>query len=152
MKRTALFALLALLLAACGKDKFETTPQVSIKSFGPSEVSKGAFFELVAEITDKEGDLQDSVLLVRKRFMGTTQVPPRSDDSSYVSIEKYGFPNTSTIELRILFCYGEQKDGARLYNLQEAVDRNVLFGIQVSDKAKNKSQFVESNTILLKKP
>ena len=152
MKRLSLIAFIVLGLFACDKDKFETVPQISIKSFGPDVVMKGQLFELVAEITDKEGDIQDSVLLVRKRFTNpTTQVPPRRDDTTFISLKDFSIPNKSKVELRITFAYGESFPGTFLYNIQEGVDRGVKYEIMISDKAKNKSSLVETKMITLKK-
>lgn len=152
MKRLYIFAFSALFLTACDKDKFETVPQVTIKSFGPDVVQKGQLFELVAEITDKEGDIQDSVLLVRKRFTNaTTQVPPRRDDSTIISLKDFSIPNKTKVEMRITFAYGETFPNTLLYNIQEGVDRGVKYEIKVSDKAKNKSNSVETRMITLKK-
>ena len=108
--------------------------------------------ELVAEVTDKEGDLQDSVLLLRKRFTnGTIPVPTRNDDSTYLDLRDFRFPNKPSIELRILFAYGEQIPGTFFYNIQESVDRGVTYTLIVSDRAKNKSKSVETKMITLKK-
>ena len=152
MKQILLFSCLCGVLMACNKNKFETVPQVSIKSFGPDVVRKGEIFELVAEVTDKEGDLQDSVLLLRKRFTnGTIPVPTRPDDSTYLDLRDFRFPNKPSIELRIIFAYGEQIPGTFFYNIQESVDRGVTYTLIVSDRAKNKSTAVETRMITLKK-
>ncbi|RYF80786.1 MAG: hypothetical protein EON98_13085 [Chitinophagaceae bacterium] len=152
MKKTLLLLLVASAFVACQKNKFETVPQINIKSFGPDVVVKGQTFRLVAEITDKEGDLQDSVLLVRKRFTnGTIQVPATRNDSSYVNLSQFGFPNTPTIQFEINFAYGEQLDGFWYYEIQEQVDRGVKYEITITDKEKNKSQTVETKMITLKK-
>lgn len=152
MKQFLLFALVAtaILGVSCEKGKFETVPQVAVKSFGPDEVRKGQVFTLVAEITDKEGDLQDSVIVVQKRFTGNTQVPPSRSDSTPIRIADFGFPNTNTVELRINFIYGEQVPGYFFIN-QEQVDRGCVIGLIVQDKKKNKSTYVETRRIILKK-
>jgi hypothetical protein len=151
MKQFLLFLSSVTLLAACSKGKFETVPNVVIKSFGPEMVAKGGVFELVAEITDKEGDLLDSVTLVRKRFTNNLQVPVRTDDTTRLRIADFANPNSSTIELKITFGYGRQVDGTQLYNIQEAVERGLVYSIFVSDKAKNKSAVVETKRITLEK-
>ena len=55
-------------LLACNKDKFKTVPQAEVKSLSPNDVVKGGVFKFVAKITDKEGDLKDTVYLVTKRY------------------------------------------------------------------------------------
>ena len=148
MKRFFVFAFLVLSLLACDKDKFKTEPQVEIKSLSPSEVRKGDIFSLRAVIRDKEGDLQDSVYLVRKRFNGNTLLG--LPDTLRYNISVFGFPNKSELELEAVFSYGELRDGTIFANL-EGADRNFAVGVIVRDKAGNKSEYVESEKIVLKK-
>lgn len=148
MKRILLFSFAALVLAACGKDKFETVPKVTVKSFGPETVVKGQQFKLVAEVTDKEGDLQDTMLLVRKRFTNNILF---FTDTTRISLKNFAFPNHSSIELQLIFTYGEDVPGTIFYNFQESVDRGLIYGLILSDKAKNKSEYVETPRITLKK-
>ena len=131
---------------ACSKDKFKTEPQVEIKSLAPSEVRKGELFSLRAIVRDKEGDLQDSVLLVRKRFAGNTQptVDTLRDD-----ISNFTFPDKNVIEVTAVFSYGELRDGYIFANL-ESQDRDFAVGIIVRDKAGHRSEYVESEKIVLK--
>jgi hypothetical protein len=148
MKKALFFCLIAAAFAACSKDKFQTVPQVKITSFGPDVVFKGDRFELSAEITDKEGDLQDTFYLVRKRFFGTTSTV----DTVKYSLANLGFPTKELIELRLTFLYGElNPDRAIPYFPQERVDTQLQYGLIIRDKAKNKSPYVESKKILLKK-
>jgi hypothetical protein len=146
MKRVLFFCLIAAAVAACSKDKFQTVPQVKITSFGPDVVVKGQLFTLLAEITDKEGDLQDTFYLVQKRFVGTNII---SDTAKY-SLKNLGFPTKDKIELKLTFAYGEQIPGTILQN-QEGADRGLIYGLIIQDKAKNKSAYVESKKITLKK-
>jgi hypothetical protein len=148
MKRLLFFGLIAGALAACSKDKFETVPQVKITSFGPDEVRKGELFRLTADITDKEGDLQDSIYLVQKRFTGSNLL---SSDTLGFSLEQLGFPTKNKVELLLTFAYGEDIPGTIFYTRQETIDRGLSYGIIVRDKAKNKSVYVETKMILLKK-
>jgi hypothetical protein len=146
MKKVLFFCLIVAAFAACSKDKFETVPQVEITSFGPDVVVKGQQFTLLAEVTDKEGDLQDTFYLVQNRFVGTNKI---SDTSKY-SLINLGFPTKDKIELKLTFAYGEQIPGTILQN-QEGADRGLSYGLIVRDKAKNKSVYVESKRITLKK-
>ena len=148
MKKAVFFCLVAAAFAACSKDKFETVPQVKITSFGPDEVVIGQRFELTAEITDKEGDLQDTFYLVRKRSYNTIV----NVDTTTYSLISLGFPAKDRIELRLTFAYGRSNDpGTIPYFPQEPRDTQLQYGIIIRDKAKNKSIYVESKKILLKK-
>lgn len=149
MKRLLLLLVLTSALAACNKDKFKTVPQVSIDSFGPAEVRKGDIMQLTATITDQEGDVQDSVTIVKKRYNGSTFL---NADTVKVSLRGLGAPAKRKTELRILISYGEiRPEYTQFQNLETFADRNFAVGLIVKDNAGNKSEFVESDKILLKK-
>lgn len=147
MKKLLPFLVVVIAVFACSKDKFKTEPQVEIKSLAPGEVNKGELFSLRAIVRDKEGDLQDSVLLVRKRFAGNTQL---TVDTLRYDISNFAFPDKNVIEVTAVFSYGELRDGYIFANL-ESQDREFAVGVIVRDKAGHRSEYVESGKILLKK-
>jgi hypothetical protein len=55
-------------MIACGKDKFETVPQLRLKSKTPDIVDVNGTLRLNIEYTDKEGDVSDSLFIVRQRL------------------------------------------------------------------------------------
>jgi hypothetical protein len=148
MKRILLVCVIASILTACSKDKFKSQPQVEITSFGPSEVFYGQTITLKATVTDKEGDLQDSVYIVRKRFNGQNLLTV--DTSIRYDLSTLGFPNKQTIEIQAQFSYGETTEG-KIYQAAEDVDRNFSVGIIVIDRAGHRSDYVESKPIILRK-
>ncbi|HEY1020809.1 MAG TPA: hypothetical protein VGE06_00790 [Flavisolibacter sp.] len=149
MKKLLALILVAGVLAACSKDKFKTVPQVDIKSITPDEAFNGAIIELLADVTDQEGDLQDSVIVVRKRFNGDTQL---SVDSTRLSLKGLGVPNKQKIELRVTVSYGRlYPEYAIFQDLERTFDREFSMGLVVMDNAGNRSEYVESQKILLKK-
>ena len=147
MKKLLVFSVIALALISCGKDKFKTDPQVEIKSLAPSEVNKGELFTFRAVVRDQEGDLQDSVLLVRKRFTGATLL---TVDTLRYDISSFAFPDKTVIEISAVFSYGEFRDGYIFANLENQ-DREFALGIIVRDKAGHRSEYQESDKILLKR-
>ncbi len=140
--------LLLTVFAGCKKDKFTTAPQVKIKSISPDVVSKGNFITVTASFTDDQGDIQDSVFVVFKRYNGTATL---STDTIRITLGKLGVPNTRSGEIELLAKYGELAAGALFLNTESA-DREVSFGIILKDKAGNKSNYAESKKITLKKP
>lgn len=149
MKRFFAFFLLLVVVAACNKDKFKTVPQVTIDSFGPAEVRKGQIIQLQATVTDQEGDLQDSLIIVRKRFNGTILLS--TDSSIRSSLATLGVPVKQKIEINYLLPYGELLAGFKDFQNLESVDRNFVMGIVIKDVAGNRSEYVESQPIVLKK-
>jgi hypothetical protein len=150
MKRIIIYLTLLLFFVSCNKNKFKTQPQVKITSFGPSEVYFGQLFKFKAQVTDKEGDAQDSVILVGKLYNASTGFLLRTDPYPF-SIADFGVPSNQEIEIEVDFDYGQTPPGTIQVSNDQNVDRAYSVGIIVKDKAGNKSDFVESNKIILKK-
>lgn len=149
MKRILFVGAIALGLAACSKDRFKTVPQVTINSITPDEATVGDLIQVSATVTDKEGDLQDSVLVVRKIYNGSTAL---KSDTTRSSLKNLGSPEKDKIELRINILYGRlQPEFAITQPLEYDFDRDYAIGIVVTDNAGNRSEYVESKRIVLKK-
>ena len=146
MKRIIIFCALATIVIACTKDKFKTEPQVENATLGPDEVRKGQLITFKATVRDKEGDIKDSVFIVRKVF---TAGVPKVDTLRY-TLRQFASPYKSEIELNAIFSYGELRDGFIFQNL-ESIDKEFSVGVIVRDTAGHKSAYVESNKVILKK-
>jgi len=72
--RLAVAVILLLLVNACNKGKFETIPHLSLKSVSPDLVPVNGTLKLRIESTDKEGDVTDTLILVRQRLNKRGQV------------------------------------------------------------------------------
>ncbi|MER3470023.1 MAG: hypothetical protein C4330_01480 [Chitinophagaceae bacterium] len=68
MKKFLLPVLLLTLVFGCNKDKFQTKPQLSLKSMNGNVIPAGGTLNLVLEFTDKEGDVQDTLFMTRTRI------------------------------------------------------------------------------------
>jgi len=62
------FLALTVLITACDKDKFQTIPSLSIKSYSRKVVPPNGNIVITLEATDKEGDVQDSVIIIKLRM------------------------------------------------------------------------------------
>lgn len=150
MKKLIFFGLIATAFAACSKDKFKTIPQVEITSFGPEEVRKGGLIRLNATVTDKEGDLQDSVIFYRKVFTLSGLIVSQ-DSAIRANLENLGVPKNQEVELQLEMIYGESNQDYPTQNGNNSVDRKLAVGVYIKDKAGNRSEYVESDTIVLKR-
>lgn len=147
MKKVFIALVGTVALAACSKDKFETVPAVKIDSLNPAEVIKGQIFTLTATVTDKEGDVNDSVLLVRKLYLTTLT----NEDTIRVSMNTLGAPSGLTkFQLQAVFDYGETKPDTIFQDYDNGKGRNITIGVIVIDREGHRSPYVESNKILLK--
>jgi hypothetical protein len=79
-----------ILLIACKKDRFTTTPQLKIKSISTDVVPVNGSISFTIQFTDKEGDVKDT-LFVKKVRLNKKIVPTIRDSFSYVIP---GFPDT----------------------------------------------------------
>ena len=87
-------------MIACGKDKFETVPQLELKSRNTDIVPVNGDLRLDIEFRDKEGDVSDSLFIVRQRLNKRGPVQ--------LSALLYGipdFPNTDKGEFEVTLTY-----------------------------------------------
>ena len=92
--------IIALTIIACGKDRFQTVPQLRLKSRSIDVVPANGNLRLNVEYTDKEGDVSDSLLIVRQRLniRGRIQLPP-------APYKIPDFPKTDKGEFEITLAY-----------------------------------------------
>ena len=64
----AIFILSSLVVISCNKDKFQTRPTITLKSINNEVVPQNGSLVVELEVTDKEGDVQDSVIVIKKRL------------------------------------------------------------------------------------
>ncbi len=95
-----LAAIIALAVIACGKDKFETVPKLRLKSVSPDIVQVNGTLRVNVEYTDQEGDVSDSLFIVRQRLnkKGPVTMPVSPYDIP-------GFPTKSKGEFEITLEY-----------------------------------------------
>ncbi|HEV8271297.1 MAG TPA: hypothetical protein VGQ04_08310 [Chitinophagaceae bacterium] len=88
--RIWLALIITFVMISCGKDKFETIPQLEYKSRNTDIVPVNGSLRLNIEFRDKEGDVNDSVLIVRQRLnkRGAVQLPANP----------YGIPHFPTTD------------------------------------------------------
>ena len=134
-------------IAGCNKDKFTTEPQIKFKSISPSAVIKTNIISFTSSFTDEEGDIQDSIIYVFKRFAAIPTI-----DTFKLKLDPEKIPDGRQGDITIRFSYGEftQDNSAAFINLETA-DTEVSFGLIIRDRAGHRSNYVESNKITLKK-
>ena len=99
--RIWLALIIVLGMMSCDKGKFETVPQLRLTSRNPEKdpVKEGDPLRLNIEYTDKEGDVSDSLFILRQRLNQNGAVtPPKSpyDIPTFPTIDKGEFEITLT--------------------------------------------------------
>ena len=151
MKAFLVVVMVVMILIACDKDKFQTKPQIEIKSFNTDVVPRNGSLVVNLTVTDKEGDVDDSVVVIRER-LNERALPPTSRILKYKIPE---FPDRSKIDMEVLL------DGATALTLQsspiaipgqqgvfEPDTLNLRFF--VIDKQKNVSDTVDRGVIVIR--
>ncbi|MEI6948314.1 hypothetical protein V9K67_14045 [Paraflavisolibacter sp. H34] len=139
------------LLAACNKDKFQTKPTIIVKSVSSEVVPQQQSLDVALEITDKQGDVRDSVFVILERKNGNAPDPR----SRTLVFDIPTFPNSSKIDMNITLDYGR---ALTLNSLaidvpgtggQKAPDTLDL-KFSVRDAAKNMSDTVTKRIIVIR--
>jgi len=78
----SLLTIFIIIAVACNKDKFLTKPTISVKSLNTEFVPLNGNLIITLECTDKEGDVQDSVIIIKKR-LNKRVVPTLRDTLRY---------------------------------------------------------------------
>jgi|SRR5215203_4939600 len=94
-------------MIACGKDNFETKPQLEYLSRNTEVVEVGQAFRVNVEFRDKEGDVSDTLFIVRQRL---NKKGPVQLAASYYLIPD--FPKTDKGEFEITLDYSQQLTAA----------------------------------------
>ena len=146
--RLIIAAVLVFTFIACNKDKFQTKPTISIKSINTEVVPQNGTFIITLECTDKEGDVEDSLILIKKRL--NRRVVTTVRDTLRFKIPT--FPANSRTEIQAVLDYQNILSALNPPNipgsnpLQRELDTLVL-RLAVRDKAGNTSDTVESRQI-----
>ena len=61
-------SVLVVVAIVCNKDKFQTKPTISVKSINGNFIPLNASLVITLDCTDKEGDVQDSLIIIKNRL------------------------------------------------------------------------------------
>ncbi|MBE7172747.1 MAG: hypothetical protein INR73_19375 [Williamsia sp.] len=144
MKLFFLVAAAVVLLSACGKDPFQTVPQIKIKSLSSTVVPLNSNLQINLGFTDKEGDISEGRLIyqpirLNKRPL-QADIPPYNIDSTTLPV----FPKEIEGTMQVTLLYN---------NLHRSDLENDTINIKfvVYDKAGHKSDTVTTDKIVVLK-
>jgi len=151
MKSGALFLFTFLLiLFACSKDKLLTTPQLKFKSKNTDVVNLNGTLRVTLGYTDKEGDVDDSLILVRQRInkKGAVTLPPsKYSIPKFPDITKGEFEVTLTYQFGLIFGISPIRIPGSNPAKNEPDTLNLKFVAR--DKAGNKSDTLTLSNIIV---
>jgi hypothetical protein len=144
--------ILLLAVLACGKDKFQTIPQLKFKSINTYNVPINENLRVTLEYTDKEGDVDDSLVVVRQRL---NRRGPVTLSPSIFNIPE--FPNTNKGQFEMNFLYQFHLISGltpiRIPGSNPPMNEpdTLLMKFVAKDKAGNKSDTLVLNTIYVER-
>ena len=141
---------LVLLFVACSKDKFESKPTIEIKSIGPNPVPLNYPLTIELEYTDKEGDIADSIF-VKKVRINQKKAAETLRDSFWLPLPGDA-PKKSKGTIKLTLEYNNYVVSAKdPGNAPNAAPDSLIFRFILQDKAKNKSDSVESGLVVVER-
>lgn len=151
MKATSLLIISSLFLViACEKNDFETKPKITIKSVNKL-VEQGQPFIVDIEFTDKEGDVSDSLFIVKQRLN-------KNDPKKERRIFDYkipNFPNTSKGQITFSISYTDLNNIEDIRipgtNPSRSEPDTLTFKFVVKDKGGNFSDTLILNDVFVKR-
>lgn len=66
--KVSLFVTCVALLFSCKKDRFQTKPTITVKEINTNFIPLNGKFIITLDCTDREGDVQDSVIIIKQRM------------------------------------------------------------------------------------
>ena len=140
-----------MLLVACGKDKFETKPTIEIKSKSGDVIPRNSDLVVDLRVTDKEGDVDDSLVVVRER-LNARAIGDRVRELKYKIPE---FPDNTSVDMEVVL------ENAMALTLAlekipipgtggEFEPDTLSMKFVVIDKAKNVSDTVSTNVVVIR--
>jgi hypothetical protein len=146
---------LAVLIIACGKDKYETKPRIEIKDINTKDLFNGQDLRIRLNFYDKEGDLNGgTAYAIRQRL---NLLPLGSSDFDKVDTFPNpnnpkalpDFPPTDFGEITFQLDWNTLIESAPPTSPGVVKNDTVLFRFVVTDKAGNTSDTINTDRIVL---
>lgn len=143
MTKQYVSTLLFIFLLACSKEKFQSKPQLTLKSINSSVIGPGKELQISMRLTDKEGDFVDT-LWVKK-------LTTRCKNSNFIDSFLYRIPPETPRktnfdgEVLITFTYAVE--------LQPRCNKadTAVFSFWMKDKKGNRSDTAKTQSIIIQR-
>jgi hypothetical protein len=144
MKATPVFFVLslAILLIACGKDKFETKPKLEIKDYNTKELFPGQDLRIRLNYFDKEGDINGAPVFGEIIRLNIFPLGPNQDKTDTFQTNLPQFPSKDNGEISFQLSHGFLKEST-------VENDTLIFRFAVTDLAGNKSDTVISEQVVI---
>lgn len=132
---------IAAFLFGCSKNVYETRPTIKITSVSTNVVPVNGTLTFDIRVTDKEGDVTDSIFLKKQRL----NIRKRATLRDSLAFKIPDAPNTSIGTVRLDLQYQNH-----LISASSPIENDTLrFLFYLKDKAKNVSDTIKSDPIVI---
>jgi hypothetical protein len=130
-----------LFILSCGKDTFQSKPQLTLKSVSSTTIPVGSDMQIRMRLTDKEGDFLDTIWVSKV----TTRCPSSNFKDSILYQLPPETPKTKNFDGEILISFSYAVE------LQPRCIRpdTAVFSFWMKDEAGNKSDTVRTAPIII---
>ena len=132
---------LMVLVLACTKNSYNTKPTLKIKSINGNVFDNGSTLVLQIQVTDKEGDVTDSLFMHRVRYNQKVRLTLR--DSIYFKVPDA--PNSSDGIIQLDLDYNNYLAAAQ----NPLENDTIAFRFALKDKAGNVSDTITTEQIVV---
>ena len=140
-------AAVSFLQFGCSKDKFTTKPQLSFKDVNSYNIPRGGLMIFNLELTDKEGDVSDSIFIKT-----VTANCPSSDLPDPLAYRIPEFPTSANIkaQMQIVYENGTNNTGNAIYNGNKCSKNDTTyFYFWMKDKGNHVSDTIRTDKPLV---
>lgn len=131
-------------IIACSKNTYNTKPTLVIKSMNGNIVGNGGLLTIQLQVTDKEGDVTDSLFMRRVRLnKKSTPASNRRSDSFYFKVPDAPNFSDATIQLDLKFA------DYLVDAITPTENDTIVFKFALRDKAKNVSDTITTEPIVV---
>lgn len=131
-------------LFACSKNKYTTKPQLKYKSVNTRQLNRNQTLTFTLEVTDLEGDLQDSIW-VQKVVRNCTG----GDFTARYKMPEFTGVKDFKGEINVCFSYGVNLGCPIIQPACSNKNDSATFKFWIQDKAKNKSDTISSEEVVI---
>lgn len=139
-----LIASALVVLYACSKDKFETTPRLEIKEYNTHDVPFQGSLRISLHYYDKEGDLGNAQFFACRIRTNQLPLPPMQEKADTFISALPEFPDRQDGEIIFSLDYNILRE-----SLSPAINDSLVFRFAVKDRNGNASDTLTSDVIVV---
>jgi hypothetical protein len=140
-------SLMVIGIVACKKDQYNTTPELKFKKVSTDVIAPGQSIIFSLEVTDKEGDIQDTIYVekVRLNEKACATVDPVSRNQMPAFTPTKNFKG----DIEVRYSYGINLQFPPIQDPKCAENDTCIYRFWIKDNAQNVSDTISSSQLVI---